>query len=41
MNQILCRMDDATQAEIAATITQRLYGEFALKEAMGSSHCSE
>ena len=34
-------MDDAAQAEIAATITQRLYGEFALKETIGSSQCSK
>ena len=38
---ILCRMDDAAQAEIAATITQRLYGDFALREATGSAQCSE
>ena len=37
----LCRMDDAAQAEIAATITQRLYGDFALREATGSAQCSE
>ena len=34
-------MDDAAQAEIAATITQRLYGDFALKETTRSNQCSE
>ena len=34
-------MDDAAQAEIAAAITQRLYGEFALKEDLGSTQCSK